>query len=316
MNSPTRLTACVCTHNRAEFLPHALAALERLPTPEHLLFDVLVVDNASSDATYEVSRPFLERNPSRFRYVYEATLGLSYARNRGLRESSADVVAFLDDDAVPRDGWLAGLMEGYRQGENIGAVGGQAWLAFRHADLPSWFKKPLYPKLFSHREVEGDQIMECRNVSDYPFGANISFQRAAALNLGGFDVNLGRKGKKLLSGEETLLCERMREAGYRVLLHPQSIVDHYIDPNMISLIRLFEQAWADGQINFVWTGEELSLLNSTQVASRLMRSTKRYLFQLLTCTREKHEMVMLSYAFVMDISKLYHRWKLRTTLAP
>jgi glucosyl-dolichyl phosphate glucuronosyltransferase len=309
------VTAAVCTHNRASLLPRLLAALESIAAPNGVRFDVLIVDNASTDATREVIRPYVERNPLLFRYVVEPTLGLSHARNRALCESQSEVVAFLDDDAVPREGWLDAMVEGYRSAANVGAVGGQALLAFGDAHLPGWFGKPLY-HYFSHREAQGDALVECGSAEEDPFGANISFLRAPALNVGGFDVNLGRMGARLLSGEETLLCNQMRQAGYRVLMQPRSIVDHYVNPARVSLRYLLRQAWADGQVYFVWTGHELDGLSTSEAAKALAKNLKWHFRQLKDSPRRKHDRVMLAYACVVDMSTLYHRWLARRTRTP
>jgi GT2 family glycosyltransferase len=315
MNAIRSLTAAVCTHNRATLLPKLLAALESIDSPSGVHFDVLLIDNASTDSTADVINPYVTRSPLRFRYLFEETLGLSHARNRALRESRADVVAFLDDDAVPREGWLDALIDGYESGERIGAVGGPALLAFGNARLPGWFKKPLYP-YFSHKEVEGESLIECRNVEDFPYGTNASFRRELAQDLGGFDIGLGRIGAKLLSGEETVLCENIQKAGYRVLMQPKAVVDHYISPRRLRLRHLFRQAWADGQVYFVWESAGKSSLSTRQVVRDTLRCLGRHRRTLMAKAREKHELVLLAYNFIVDLSTLYHRWRARDLQHP
>lgn len=276
--------------------------------PDGLLLDVLVVDNASTDNSRDVVEEFVQRRLKRFRYVHEDRLGLSYARNRGLRTSTADVVAFLDDDAIPREDWLQATIDGYQSGDNIGAVGGQVLLAFPVGTrLPSWFRKPLY-HYFSHREFGGDTLVESRTTVDDPYGANISFLRTLALSLGGFNVKLGRQGKKLLAGEETQLCKEIRESGYRVLLQPKSMVDHFIPPGRISLGYLAKQAWCDGQVASIWTVGEITGLNSAQTVRALVQRVGREIHQLLRWRREKDQLVIFFYQFIADLSAIYHRW--------
>src|SRR5947209_6858962 len=91
----------VCTRDRPDYLDRCLDALALLEYPH---FDVLVVDNAPSDGrTREVAARWDTR------YVQEPVAGLSRARNRGAMESSGEIVAYLDDDAIVDSGWLSGL---------------------------------------------------------------------------------------------------------------------------------------------------------------------------------------------------------------
>src|SRR5881296_1050143 len=102
MNKP--LTVLVCTHNRADLLRGALESLE--PTR----FEVLVVDNASTDATPAVVAECAARAKIEIRCARETELGLDAARNRGLREAAGEFVAFLDDDARARHDWAAEIL--------------------------------------------------------------------------------------------------------------------------------------------------------------------------------------------------------------
>jgi len=245
------IAVCICTYNRADMLQMVLKKLDSMIFPAGISVAVLIIDNNSSDHTASVVHKFVTRRPDMFRYIFESRQGLSCARNRGLQETESDVIAFLDDDAVPRDGWLEALLEGYAEGADVGAVGGQALLAFQSPSLPRWFKKPLFP-YFSEKEAAGTGLQTCSRPDEFPFGANISFLRCAAVAAGGFNPNLGRSGKKMLSGEEVELCMRLRNLGYRILLHPKSIVDHYMPQERITLTNLMRQAWADGQCRQAW----------------------------------------------------------------
>jgi glycosyltransferase involved in cell wall biosynthesis len=302
------LSVCICTHNRSGMLSMVLDKFETLIVPEGLLFDVLIVDNGSTDDTAKISSRYIKRNPGRFRYIYEGNLGLSNARNRGFRETDSEVVAFIDDDAVPRDGWLEALIEGYGQGEDVGVVGGQALLVLPDTPLPIWFKKPLY-SCFSEREIKGEKIFQCNKIVDYPFGANISFRRELAIEAGQFNTNLGRVGKKLLSGEETLLCRRIHKRGYRILIHPKAIADHYIQPDRISLKYLLKQAWADGQVCYVWREEAYTALSLFEMLFKLFEYTIKYTMRIFIYSRTLTDFVIQCYSFLVDISMIYHRWK-------
>src|SRR5262249_57858235 len=117
----------VCTHNRADSLPATLASLRGLDaTPEG--FEVIVVDNASTDGTPAVvaaARREWPGPPDTLRLVHEPRLGLNHARNRGIAEARGAVVAFLDDDAVVVPGSLGELTRAYRSDPALWCAGGR-----------------------------------------------------------------------------------------------------------------------------------------------------------------------------------------------
>src|SRR5262249_51523514 len=126
-------TVVICTHNRATVvraaIEHALVEARRCAA------DVLVVDNASTDDTAAVVAD-AARGALEVRVVREEQLGLSAARNRGLADARGDVVAYLDDDATPRPGWLAALLAHYDDAR-VACVGGRIVLRFASAPPPS-----------------------------------------------------------------------------------------------------------------------------------------------------------------------------------
>src|SRR5437773_274805 len=103
------VTIILCTYNRCESLAKSLTSIASLRMPESLEWEVLVVDNNSSDGTREVVGDFCRRYPGRFRYLFEPKQGLSSARNAGVVEARGDIVAFIDDDAIAQPTWLHSL---------------------------------------------------------------------------------------------------------------------------------------------------------------------------------------------------------------
>src|SRR4051812_25103238 len=95
-----KLTVLLCTYNRCNSLAEALKSAAKLALQPFIDWEVLVIDNNSSDRTREVIEDFCNRYPGRFRYLFEAQQGKSYALNSGIRESSGDILAFMDDDVI------------------------------------------------------------------------------------------------------------------------------------------------------------------------------------------------------------------------
>ncbi|MGB5916428.1 MAG: glycosyltransferase family A protein, partial [Phormidesmis sp.] len=95
------ISAIICTHNREQYLG---AAIDSLLAQTLDCYEIIVVDNASTDATAAIAKSRVDSAANnaantKVRYIYEPTLGLSVARNRGAKEAQGEILAYLDDDA-------------------------------------------------------------------------------------------------------------------------------------------------------------------------------------------------------------------------
>lgn len=118
-----KATVIVCTYNRCQSLADTLDSLAKSIVPASTDWEVLIVDNNSADRTRQVVEEFTRRFPGRFRYVFEPRQGKSFALNRGIRETQADVLAFTDDDVIAEPAWLWNLTKDLFSGEWQGAGG-------------------------------------------------------------------------------------------------------------------------------------------------------------------------------------------------
>jgi glycosyltransferase involved in cell wall biosynthesis len=217
-----RATVLVCTHNRADVLPAALESLEHqtLPASE---FEVLVIDNASTDATKRVVEEQLARTKIDLRYVHEPKLGLCVARNRGVAEAKGELIAFLDDDARAEPGWLAALVTVHEETKApvVGGIIRPDW----QVQPPGWF----FPALMKYLIVL-DLGPQRRPVEKIPFfyGTNMAFHRSIFEKLGTFRTDLDRVGTILAGGGDTEMCLRVHRAGMPLMYEPGAVVHHQI----------------------------------------------------------------------------------------
>jgi len=235
------VTVVICTHNRADLIEQSVdAALGEIRVGRD---QVVVVDNASTDATPDVLADLLRRTGGAFRVVRESQLGLSMARNRGLAEAHGEIVAYLDDDAVPRPGWLAALEQPYRDPAVV-AVGGRIYLRFL-SEPPAWLSRELHSALSGFDLGSAPRPVRYGE-ANYPFGANISFRTAAARAAGGFSATVGPLGRHQLVHDETDLCYRLEHAGGVVWYAPDAMVDHHVLRERLTPHWMLRRHWSGG----------------------------------------------------------------------
>ena len=223
-----QVSAVVCTHNRAGYLRKALQSLTA-QTLDPASYEVLVVDNASTDNTRKVFDEFADR--PNWRYLYEPVIGLSRARNTGWHNAHGEYVAYLDDDAVACHDWLAKLLEAFETiGPRPGCVGGRC-LPEWEAPQPAWLSDNLLIafSIFHYADrpiiVSGQQFLS---------GCNIAYPRNVLQALGGFREDLGRHGTNLLSNDESYLRWQLDAHGYCSVYHPEALVLHHIPASRLT----------------------------------------------------------------------------------
>jgi glycosyltransferase involved in cell wall biosynthesis len=238
--SETQIAAIICTHNRDNYLG---AAIDSLLAQDCDDFEILVVDNASSDRTHAIVEERLSH--PRLKYIYESTLGLSVARNRGAKETTAPILAYLDDDAVASPQWLTALLAAYRDNEKLAIAGGKVTLIWPGGiSPPNWISDELAGNLGLYNL--GDTVIYIEKPGLTPRGLNYSIRRDFLEKIGGFDPNLGRKGKNLLSNEEVYMTELALKGGYQVAYLPDALVAHNVTPERTKAGWFLQRSWWQG----------------------------------------------------------------------
>lgn len=221
----------ICTYNRAGNLPSCLAKLAEQQEVAGIEWEVLVVDNNSSDDTRATVEKLAAQLPITVRYAFEGEQGLNYARNHGVRESRGRYFCFVDDDILVSPRWLVSL---YRTLEDNDADAAGSCI---HLDekivLPKWIQPEMYG--FLGYQDFGPTPFQMDGVSRYPFGGNMSFNRRVVDKIGYFNPKLGRKGAgqkrgELFKGAETDYFHRLAAAGARIHYTPDAVVYHQILP--------------------------------------------------------------------------------------
>ncbi len=188
----------VATYNRLQLLKQLLGALEKqsLDRPH---FEVIVTDDGSTDGTTDFLSDYERMNGPWFRFFSQQNDGPAAARNKGLYESSAEFIAFTDDDCVPSANWLESYLQFLDQHSELSGAGG-----------------PIYGKSNNvvSRYIDATRIMQptTQNGSArYLITANACYRRAAVVEAGGFNTAIKWPG-----GEDPELGQRITQAGHRL----------------------------------------------------------------------------------------------------
>lgn len=244
-----RVTVAICTYNRADLLDRSVPAVCR-QCDGVADVTVLVVDNASTDATQDVLRRLREAH--RFDVVAEPTPGLSQARNTALTYASDGFTFFLDDDAVVQPGWLAAMTEATTTGATM--LAGRVTLSFAEAQEPRWLRRSARAQALLSALDLGPRPRALADI-ETPVGANLGVDTAAAVAAGGFASSLGRVQGSLASMEEVDLMLRLRaEHGVDTARWvPASEVHHLVPIQRATRSFLLRRAYWQGRSTEVVT---------------------------------------------------------------
>jgi glycosyltransferase involved in cell wall biosynthesis len=213
----------ICTYNRAAGLDAVLSALSGQSSAVDVAWSVLVIDNASTDSTADVFEAHRShRLLPGLRRVRENEQGLTPARRRGVRETSAPWIAFIDDDNILEPGWLDAIAHAIRSHPHAGAIGGRVVLDWEQPP-PAVFKR--FGFCFAEQEP-GGAACELSSL----VGAGMVVCRKVLVECGWLERPLlaDRVGKRLVSGGDVEIAQRIRGAGYHLWFTPEAVLRHRI----------------------------------------------------------------------------------------
>jgi GT2 family glycosyltransferase len=197
-----RISVVVCSHDGARTISECCQGLSRLEYPN---FEVIIVDDGSNDGTSAIGSEF------GFRVIRTENHGLANARNVGMNAATGEIIAYIDDDALPDPHWLTYLAATFKR-TNYAAVGGpniappgDGWIAECVANAPG---NPVHI-LLSDQEAE------------HIPGCNMAIRRDCLRAIGGFDPQFR------VAGDDVDVCWRLRERGWSVGFHPAAVVWHH-----------------------------------------------------------------------------------------
>ena len=230
----------VCTYNRADRLPLALEAL--LAQEGSVPYEILVIDNNSTDSTAEVVQAVAQRAGGRVRSALESRQGLSHARNAGIGLARGSIIAFSDDDVRVAKDWVRQIKKTFDEHAEIDYIGGRV--------LPHWMQSPPAWLTTAHwsplalQDYGPDVQISGRARAICLVGANLAFRRGVFETVGLFTPALGRIRDGIGSTEDHDLQLRAWRAGLRGLYSPSVVATADVTPDR--MVRSYHRRWHRG----------------------------------------------------------------------
>lgn len=232
------LSVVVCTYNRADLLKRLLTSLSRMQAdPKD--YEVIVVDNNSTDDTMRVTEPFCQSNPH-FRYVFEIRQGLSHARNRGWQEARGEYVAYLDDECTVLENWVTVALELTRA--PAADVFGGPYFGDHLQSPPVWWQS-------TYESYQLSETARFLNEGEFIRGANLLIRKSILEASHGFDTDLGMKGDDAAYGEETEWQRRYRKNTKNPTIYydPKLFVYHLVRKEKYDLRYMLQSRFLGGR---------------------------------------------------------------------
>jgi len=242
------ISLIIPTRNRADLLEKTLesVAIQTFPVSQ---FEVIVVDNGSTDNTPEVVKDFTGRLKN-LRYEYEPVPGLHAGRHRGLKEALGDILVYADDDIRATPSWLSAIAENFVDPE-IAMVGGNNYPDFQ-GEVPGWLDRLWARHSMGGHVIDTLSILslpgERRDLSPYlVWGCNLSIRKQVLLDAGGFHPDgMPRELIRFRGDGETHVSRYVSEKKLRCVFDPHASVYHAVTPERMTFDYFWQRSFNHG----------------------------------------------------------------------
>lgn len=238
MNNNINISIILCCYNSVQKLPQTLEHLAKQKISENIKYEVILVDNSSTDKTGEFASLYwksLSCN-AMMTIVYESKPGLIYARIKGLKSSKGEIIIFCDDDNWLEENYILLAYNFMKKNPNVGVLGGMGeCITENEISLPEWWNEN---ENYSNYAV-GKQLKYSgkANSRGYIWGAGMVTRREILEKV--FDERFpflmtGRSGNLVLSGEDSEICSRVRILGYDLFYNENLKYKHFMTANRLT----------------------------------------------------------------------------------
>jgi glycosyltransferase involved in cell wall biosynthesis len=265
------LTVAICTRNRARILGRTLESLGVVEPPKGVEWEVLVVDNGSTDDTADVLGRMDSRLP--LRSVVEDEPGLSTARNRAVEEARGEYIIWIDDDVQLSGNFLTAYADAFSDHPEGAVFGGPIEPWFEETP-PTWVRETLdiIGHVYALRDLGSEVTPLAEEGNRMPYGANYAIRTEIQRGFP-YDPALGRRGNVMLHGEEIAVIQAVLRAGHGGWWVPEARVRHWIPKTRMTKEHV--RRYAEG----LGVGWETKRRRSREREVPMLFGRPRYLFR-------------------------------------
>ncbi len=221
-----KISVIICTYNREKFIGKALECLKNQTLPGEA-FEILVIDNKSTDHTAEICHRFIAENPGiTVNYFLEENKGLSFARNRGLQEAVNPIITYIDDDAEAVPGFLEAIGRFTEANPGFAGIGGRVIPKYSESTEPSWMSS--YLNGFVGKVDYGGEARRYQPPMKYPAGCNMTYKASLLKEVGGFNNQL------TFRSDDKHIYYLISRLSPEIFYVPAAMVYHNIDRGRLS----------------------------------------------------------------------------------
>jgi glycosyltransferase involved in cell wall biosynthesis len=296
------ISIVVATRNRPDSLVETLRSLSELA---YTNYEIIVVDNAPTTQPADQVVTALSEEIPNMRYLREDRIGLSWARNCGLRAALGEITVFSDDDVQVDQDWLTALVEGFNAGDNVACVTGLIRPHELETPAQVWceehggFGKGYMLRVFDLDENRADDPLFPYRLSMLGTGANTAFKSEVLRSFGGMDPALGA-GSPARSGEEFSAFYHILKNGYQIVYQPGALIYHSHYRDYASFKKQF-YGYGVGYGAFLTK----CILDDPKTLLALLSRLPYVLFFVFNSDSPKHEMKTADYPKELDRFELF-----------
>lgn len=290
-----KISAIICTYNRDKYLPRSLASFA-MQTIDKNLFELIIIDNNSTDNTASVSNKFIAANPSlHIKYFFEPNKGLSFARNRGLAEANSPIISYVDDDAILPPEFLQEMVEFFSKHPTAAGVGGKVIPEYENGSEPKWMSK--YLNGFVGKVDYGSTSKPFDKTMKYPAGCNMTYKKEILNRAGGFNNEL------TFRSDDKYIFYAVKNLDAEIWYVAETYVDHIIDASRLdfnNFKKLYLKTGNEEKIRLKHEGGQSGVLKQgIMYVVKLAASIALYALFIIKGERIKGTYIVLSQWFTL-----------------
>lgn len=248
------ISVIICTHNRAHMLPDVLDSIEKAETLENTAIELVIVDNASSDNTFQAIKKHAETSRFKINPLKEPQRGKTFALNKAITNASGELLALVDDDHIVSKGYFKAIRSAMANYPGFNLFCGRIVPDWDGTE-PRWIhdetRYPIRPFPIPNFNM-GDRVIEVQLDKGMfiPGAGNLVIKKSVFKNVGLFNERFGPKGHNLQGGEDLEFIRRALNNGERLLYIPEILQYHQVDKEKLTLGYLVRKAYHRSRVAY------------------------------------------------------------------